>query len=65
MPQNADLADHLGKPLTLLSSAAIIGPWATGYLLQDAQLKKANGRTADTIAIIEECERQANAARPK
>jgi hypothetical protein len=29
------------------------------------QLSKANGRTADTIAIQTECERQMNEARPK
>ena len=65
VPKNTDISEWLGKPLTLAIAAAIIAPWAQGYVMQDAQLEKANGRTADSIAITEECERQVNAARPK
>lgn len=39
--------------------------WAGGFVAQAGQLAKANGRTADTIHIVTECERLANEARPK
>lgn len=39
--------------------------WAGAYVAQDGQIAKANGRTADTIYIVGQCEDMANAARGK
>lgn len=63
VPKNIDVAEWLGKPLTMAMAAAIAASWAAGYFAQDGQIDKSNGRTADSIAIMEECERQVNAAR--
>lgn len=65
VPTNAPDAEWLGKPLTAAVEAALIAPWANGYVAQDGALAKANGRTADTISIFKACEAQVNAARPK
>jgi len=62
VPDNAPVV--MGAPLTPQIVAAIIAPWASAYVEQDSQIDKANGRTADTISIVRECEAQANAARP-
>ena len=37
-------------------------PWQSGFVQQTGQLEKANDRTTDTIAIVNECERQRRAA---
>lgn len=62
VPQNA--AVPVGTPLTAALAASIVAPWASAYVAMSAALDKANGRTADTVAIVTECEKQANAARP-
>ncbi len=65
VPENAPgLNDWLGKPLTATMVAAIIGPWATGYVAMNGQLSKANGRTSDAMTIQANCEAMMNAARP-
>lgn len=64
MPSNATVADWLGKPLTAAVAAALVAPWAAGYVAMDGQLSKANGRTQDAIGIVTECERLVNEARP-
>jgi len=65
VPGNADVSDAMGKPLTPPVAARIAAPWANAYVGASNAIDKANGRTTDTIDIIAECERQANAARPK
>jgi len=37
--------------------------WASAYVAQGGQLAKANGRTADTVHIVQRCEELINAAR--
>ncbi len=37
--------------------------WAAAYVGADGQLAKANGRTADTVSIVRQCEAMVNAAR--
>jgi hypothetical protein len=64
VPSNTDVTAWLGQPLTKAMVAAIIAPWASGYVAMSGQLEKANGRTADTMDITRECERQVNDARP-
>lgn len=44
--------------------AALKG-WMQFGVGQSGQLEKANGRTGDTIFIVEKCEARANAARPR
>ena len=46
-------------------AAAIVAvkAWAAAYLGMSGQLEKANGRTADAIGIVRQCEAQTNAAR--
>lgn len=61
--QSALIATLLGKPLTEVGAAALISPWASAYVQQDAQLSKANGRVADAMAIFQNCEKLVNAAR--
>lgn len=65
VPQNTDISEWLGKPLTAAMAAAIVAPWATAYLLISGALEKANGRTADTSEIMTNCEALVNSARPK
>ena len=66
IPTNSPMIpDLLGKPLTATGAATIVGPWASGYVAQDGQLAKANGRTADAIAIFRRCEQLVNEARPE
>lgn len=57
------IAQWIGQPLTNAIVAAIAAPWASAYTAQDGQLEKANGRTADTIEIIRNCEALLTAAR--
>jgi len=64
IPQNDPrLTGWYGQVLTEAMAAAIIAPWATGFVMQDGQLDKANGRTADAIEIDRACEEMVNAAR--
>lgn len=64
MPENASgLSEWIGKPLTSAVAAAIIAPWASGYVAMDGQLQKANGRTTDAMAIQKNCEMMVNSAR--
>ena len=58
------ISEWLGKPLTAAMVAAIVAPWATGYVAMSGQLTKANGRTADAVTIVSRCEAMVNAARP-
>jgi hypothetical protein len=60
-----DVSAWIGLPLTESMVAAIVAPWAQAYVGSDGQVDKANGRTADTISIIVECERLQNEARPE
>lgn len=39
--------------------------WAGAYVGMSGQLEKANGRTADAIDIVTNCEAMVNSARPK
>lgn len=39
--------------------------WQKAFVGQSGQLEKANGRTADTVAIYENCERLINESRPR
>jgi len=64
VPANTDTSAWIGKPLTDAIEAAIIAPWAAAYVAQDGQIEKANGRTADTVQIVQTCEDMVNAARP-
>ena len=56
------------KPVTLPDTGAdaldAARAWAAAFVAQTGQLEKANGRTADTIAIMQRCEDMVNAARP-
>lgn len=63
IPNNTDTSEWVGKPLTNAIIAAIIAPWANGYVAMSGQLEKANGRTADAMSIQRQCEQQVNAAR--
>lgn len=64
VPDNAPaLAQLIGRPLTAEAAAQIIAPWASAYLMMGSQLQKANGRTADTVQIVQRCEEMVNAAR--
>ena len=63
LPQEADTSTWIGKPLTDAMAAAIVAPWASWGVAQTGQLDKANGRTADTVWIIQQCEARVNAAR--
>jgi len=64
VPDNASgLAEWIGKPLTAAVAAAIIAPWASGYVAMSGQLEKSNGRTADTVSIVTQCEELVNEAR--
>jgi hypothetical protein len=64
VPENAPgLTEWLGKPLTAAMAAAIIAPWASGYVAMSGQLTKANGRTADAMEIQSNCEALVNDAR--
>lgn len=63
IPKPADTSQWIGKPLTDAMAAAIVAPWASWGVEQTGQLDKANGRTADGIAIMERCEALVNAAR--
>jgi hypothetical protein len=58
------IPEWLGKPLTAPMLAAIVAPWAAGYVAMSGQLTKANGRTADAMTIMTRCEEMVNAARP-
>lgn len=62
VPENAPV--QLGQPLTAATVAAIIGPWASAYVVMSGMLEKANGRTADAIDIVKRCETLVNKARP-
>lgn len=55
-PIPIDTPVTIGSPLTEAVRASIVAPWATAYLLMSAALEKANGRTADTITIVQGCE---------
>lgn len=46
-----------------MSAIDQIKAWATAYVGMGGQLEKANGRTADTVAIIARCETLMNEAR--
>ena len=46
-----------------LSEFEQIKAWAKAYIGMGGQLEKANGRTADTVAIIARCETLMNEAR--
>jgi hypothetical protein len=52
-----------------LPTGDVVGDWVTFGLQQTGQLDKANGRTADALAIVEGCERRdaqaVKRARPK
>lgn len=61
IPDNAPIA--YGVPLTPDLAAAIVNPWAAAYVAASGQLEKANGRTADVIKIVKDCEARTNAAR--
>lgn len=58
------IPEWLGKPLTAPMVAAIIAPWASGYVAMSGQLTKANERTGAAIEIQTDCEAMVNAARP-
>lgn len=64
---SAAIPDTTAAPgMTPLDAALMAARlWAGAYVAQDGQLDKANGRTSDAIAIMRQCEAQANAARPK
>lgn len=47
--------------LTLLDQ---VKAWASAYVAMGGQLEKANGRTADTVTIVQRCETLVNEARP-
>ena len=65
VPQNDPrVGGWIGQALTDAMVAAIVAPWASAYVEQDGQLAKANGRTADTVAIVRQCEEMVNSARP-
>lgn len=63
IPAAVDLSEWIGKPLTDAVAAAIAAPWAQAFVGSDGQLDKANGRSADIISIVSECERMQNEAR--
>lgn len=63
VPDNAPVT--LGAALTADLVAQIIAPWAAAYVDASGRLEKANERTRQSIAIVAECERLANAARPR
>lgn len=63
IPDNGALP--VGETLTAEIAAAIIAPWALAFLDQAGQLEKANSRTIETIAIVNDCEAKVNAARPR
>ena len=63
IPDNA--AVPLGTPLTPLVAVALVSPWAAAYVGMSGQLEKANGRTADAMTIIRNCEKMVNQARPE
>lgn len=65
IPVTPDLTAYLNKPLTDAIAAYIAAPYAQAYAGADMRLSQANGRTEDAIAIVRECERAVNAARPK
>lgn len=48
-----------------LPAFEIVGDALTAFVAQTGQLDKANGRTADTIFIVENCEKLVNGARPR
>lgn len=58
------IADWLGMALTAPMVAAIIAPWAAGYVAMDGQLGKANSRTVAAMDITARCEAMINEARP-
>lgn len=58
------IPEWLGKPLTAPMVAAIVAPWAAGYVAMSGQLTKANERTTAAIEIQTDCEAMVNAARP-
>lgn len=62
VPDNAPVT--LGAALTVDIVAQIIAPWAAAYVDASGRLEKANERTVQSIGIVAECERLANAARP-
>ena len=64
VPHNTDISRWIGQPLTEAIAAAIIAPWAAGYVGMSGQLEKANGRTTDAMGIQRNCEAMVNAARP-
>ena len=63
IPDNAPVP--LGVPVTAALAAALVAPWAAAYIGMSGQLDKANGRTADAMEIVKDCERRANEARPE
>jgi hypothetical protein len=66
IPQNdARLASWVGGILTPDIAAAIIAPWATGFVEQSGRLEIAVNNTATVTHIVETCEANANAARPE
>lgn len=46
-----------------MSPLDMVKAWAGAYVEQGGQLAKANGRTADTVVIVQRCEDMVNAAR--
>lgn len=62
VPDNAPVS--LGTALTAPVVAAIVAPWASAYVAMSGALEKANGRTADAMGIMRQCEKLVNAARP-
>lgn len=51
-------------PPTPLPDLQNVGDALNAFVAQTAQLDKANGRTKDTIFIVENCEKMINKARP-
>jgi len=51
-----------GVPGAALPVGGVVGDWIAFADAQTGQLDKANGRTADTLAIIERCEARDRAA---
>lgn len=48
-----------------LPSGRDLPAWVTFGIEQSGQLEKSNGRTADILHIVQQCEKNANRARPQ
>lgn len=54
-----------GAPLPAITAPDPLRSWMQFGVEMGAQLEKANGRQADTLHIVRECERRAREARPR